>query len=291
MKVGIIGNGTVGHATARVFMEQHEVRVFDIDIYKRTHSEDDTLACDIIFLCLPSPQKDNSLECDLSNIERQCSYLGTSEHRYKNYVLRSTVPIGTTRRLSERYKLANLCHSPEFLTARCAVTDAMTPSRLLIGDVCYKNSNSIGSSPCGCMLYGLYQQRFPGTQILCMDTDESEAVKLFTNGFFATKVAFFNEINLLCQRLGLDWNVVLQGMLSDGRITPTHTQVPGPDGKYGFGGACLPKDLAMLVHQMCMEDGTVQILPVKDSVTIGTCFAQSICHAALERNELDRERK
>lgn len=288
MRIGIIGNGTVGHATARVFMEQHEVRVWDVIGTKCTHSLRDTIVCsDIVFVCLPTPQLNDSGECDLTALEYLFSGARDSQ---TNFVIRSTVPIGTTRKLSNKYGLPNICHSPEFLTARCAVVDAMTPSRLLIGDLCYRRNASLGSSPCGSMLWDLYHTRFPGVPVLCMDTEESEAVKLFTNAAFAVKVAFFNEINHLAQRLRLDWGTILEGMLTDGRITHSHTQVPGPDGKYGFGGACLPKDLAMLVHQMCMEDGTIQILPIKDSVTIGTCFAQSICHAALERNELDRHR-
>ena len=107
-----------------------------------------------------------------------------------------------------------------------------------------------------------------------MSSDESEAVKLFLNGFFSVKVAYFNEVNALASRLDLNWDNILKGLLSDGRVAHSHTQVPGPDGKFGFGGTCLPKDLANLVH--CLESNG--------------CMAQ-VTYAALLRNHQDRERK
>ncbi len=81
---------------------------------------------------------------------------------------------------------------------------------------------------------------------MLMSSDESEMVKLMTNSFFAVKVAFFNECRCLADKLKMRWEDVVKGVLSDGRISHSHTKVPGPDGRFGFGGACLPKDLSML---------------------------------------------
>lgn len=247
MNIGVIGNGTVGHALSRCYMESHTVRVWDVVPEKATHSLNEVLRSDIVFLTLPTPQKAGSLECDLSTIEDFCNMLGGSVPN-GNYVLRSTVPIGTTKALRKKYSLPNLVHSPEFLTARCAVTDAMLPARNIIGWK-FAGKEWWECSPCGKILESLYLDRFPGIPVHTISSDESEAVKLFCNAFFATKIAFFNEINLLSEKMGLDWPTVLNGMLSDGRISHSHTQVPGPDGSYGFGGACLIKDLAMLGHQ------------------------------------------
>lgn len=277
MKIGIIGGGVVGRATARAFIEHvDEVRVFDVIREKRTHSGDETLACDLIFVCLPTPQKPNSLECDLSIIDNQFSYLGTSEHRHRHYVLRSTVPIGTTRRLAEKYRLTNLVHSPEFLTARTSIIDAHLPSRNIVGlpNPDPNGSTFTGDNRAAQALNILYHQRFPGVPFQFMSSDESEAVKLFLNGFFSVKIAYFNEINQLAKVLGLDWDRVIKGMLSDGRIAHSHTTVPGPDGKYGFGGACLPKDLANLVHEVMKTDRL-----------------HSVAFAALNRNLEDRRRE
>lgn len=254
MRIGIIGGGVVGQATARSYIEHvEEVRVYDVIKEKSTHTLQDVLQCDIIFVCLPTPQKKDSLECDTSYLEEFFDLkLGSANReevaRQRNFVLRSTVPIGTTKRLREKYELTNLVHSPEFLTARCAVTDAQLPARNIIGVPDWTSYSK--ENPCHWNLLQLYTDRFPHVPIYYMTSDESEAVKLFQNSFFAVKITFFNEINQLASKLELDWNTVLKGMLSDGRIHPSHTQVPGQDGWYGYGGTCLPKDLANLVYTM-----------------------------------------
>lgn len=239
MKIGIVGNGVVGHATARTYMENHEVRIWDKVPTKTTHSLHETNGSDIVFICLP--------ETELDTFFQGCTH--STAFLETNFVLRSTVPIGTTRRLWCEYKLSNIVHSPEFLTSRCAVTDAQCPSRNIIG------TRTGYGNPCGSVLKELYLSRFPGVQLLWMSSDQSEAVKLITNAFFAVKIAFFNEVNLLCKTLAVTggWPLVLDGILSDGRIAHSHTQVPGPDGHYGFGGGCLPKDLEMVVQHLLDE--------------------------------------
>ena len=83
-----------------------------------------------------------------------------------------------------------------------------------------------------------------------MKSDESEMVKYIANCFFATKVSFFNEMYLLCGKLNLDWDKMMMGVLSDGRIGTSHFQVPGHDGDMGFGGTCFPKDINSLISIM-----------------------------------------
>lgn len=266
MKVGIVGGGVVGRATARAFLEHvDEVRVWDVVPERRTvNSLGECLhLADLVFVCLPTPGgKDGRL--DTSAVTRFFNQAAGQGYGDRNYVLKSTVPIGTTRSLLGR-ELPNIVHSPEFLTARCADVDAQIPSRLVVGVPVYV------TNPCSAALEGLYEQRFPGVQVHVMSSDESEAVKLITNGFFAVKVAFWNEVNQTCAARGLDWDRVLAGVLADGRIAHSHTRVPGPDGKYGFGGTCLPKDLAQLWSEL--DTG-----------------APSVCGSALVRNKSDRQR-
>ena len=242
MKIGIVGNGVVGSATARCFMEWGEVRVYDQVDEKRTHTLNETLGSDVIFVCLPTPQTRNGLGCNLAPLTLFFHSLSL-EARKLNWVLRSTVPIGTTRNLRKDFDLPNLVHSPEFLTARCSFTDAQCPSRMIIGGA-WEGDNQ--STACGNVLLDLYRRRFTGIPIHLMSSDESESVKLFLNGFFAVKVAYFNEVYALAKRLDLDWGTIMAGVMSDGRIAHSHTKVPGPDGKLGYGGTCLPKDLANL---------------------------------------------
>jgi UDPglucose 6-dehydrogenase len=236
--IGVIGGGVVGRATARSYIEHvREVRVYDIDPKRATHSLDDTLASDIIFVCLPTPQKADGLSADVTFIGQ----FFAEAPKDRRYVLRSTVPIGTTQRLRDKHQLFSIAHSPEFLTARCSLSDAQLPSRNVIGVPCY------GSKTCSDMLIELYRARFPGVPLYVMSSDESEAVKLFQNGFFAVKVAYWNECRVLADRMGMDWGDVMQAIVADGRISPSHTNVPGPDGMRGYGGTCLPKDIANLI--------------------------------------------
>lgn len=251
IKLGIVGGGIVGHASARAFIEHvAEVRVFDVVKERATHGLPDVLACDLIMIALPTPQYPDRLECDVSAVRHFFAGL-SDEDRTRNFVIRSTVPVGATRKWSELQKIPNLCHSPEFLTARCSVTDAQLPARNIVGDPHPAAFNSAAK-----ILEGLYRLRFPGVPCIVCTSDESELIKLGTNGFFAHKIAYFNELQAYAAAVKADWQVVLAGILADGRISHSHTKVPGPDGKFGFGPDgpqnCLKKDLANLIT--CIKD-------------------------------------
>lgn len=243
--IGVIGGGFVGRAVARGFMEYADVRVYDIDEKRATHSWEDAVDTDFIFVCLPTEHSRNENEpYDMGPInsffEKYASHMDWDVRASGKpvIIIKSTVPVGTTQRLSNEYgDVANIVHSPEFLTARCSLVDYQTPARLIVGvPRSFKFYDHLE-------IMSLYAGRFPGVPIHKMLSDESELVKLACNSFFATKVAFFNTVYRTCGNLGLDFESVRQGMLSDGRIAHAHTQVPGPDGKLGFGGSCLPKDL------------------------------------------------
>lgn len=296
MKIGVIGGGVVGHATARTYLGFcDEVRVYDLLAERRTHHLWQVLDCDLIFICLPTPQKQDSLECDTSAIEQLFTGLETPspDHKTRNatFVLRSTVPIGYTRSLVKRFGLTNLVHSPEFLTARCAVTDAMLPARNIIGEAkmkrmsfCPLDMPIITPMPwtnCGVALRNLYAMRFPGVTIHMMSSDESEAVKLFQNSFSAIKIAAFNEFYSLTQKLGLDWQTIRTALLAGGWINPMHTEVPGHTG-FGFSGSCLPKDLANLLQ--CFNDAGFGLHEAEQNVP-------RMLLAAQQRNQYDRSKK
>lgn len=267
MRIGIVGGGVVGSATAFAFKDRHEVRIWDILPERATHTVGEVITCDIVFLCLPTPSSSKlDTRLNLIHIER---FISTQipPGFTRPLVLKSTVPVGTTRALSERYNLPNLVHNPEFLTARTSRLDAILPPRILIGysgieDGAYR----VGE---------LYWERFPGVPIInYQSSDTTEMIKLALNSFFSVKVAFFNELREVSDAHNLDWTDVLGGVLGDGRIAHSHTQVPGPDGSYGFGGACLEKDANQFVH-MAIDKGLFPLMT----------------NAALTRNLSDRRKK
>lgn len=234
-KIGVVGNGFVGSAIVKGFLQYNDVKIYDADTSKSTHSLEDVITQDVVFVCLPTPMFKDTFECDTSYIVNFFNNVIALNYNSNTvFIIKSTVPIGTTDYLCEKFKPLKIVHSPEFLTARTALIDFITPSRNIVGG---KEENGVQ------IIKSLYEYRFPGVKCFTMKSSESEFVKYFTNTFFATKVSFFNEMFLLIQKLGLNWNNILEGVMTDGRIGISHHQVPGHDGDMGFGGTCFPKDI------------------------------------------------
>lgn len=257
--IGVLGHGFVGGAVLSAFCNDWEVKVYDKNKMRSLNEEKETINQDIVFVCVPTPMVDaEGGECNLSIIEETLESITQKNTRSDNtFVIKSTVPIGTTKKLKNKYSNLNIVHSPEFLTARSARVDFISASRHIIGipnkkeqnDTIYKN------------LYSLYENRFPGSQIIIMDSDESEFVKYACNCFFATKVMYFNEIKLLADKMSLEWEIIMQGILSDGRISQSHANVPGHDGDKGFGGTCFPKDINAFIKTM--ENNEIEPIVMK----------------------------
>mgnify|MGYP005814451127 FL=1 len=240
--IGVVGNGFVGNAVAKGLQDKvTEVRIYDIDKEKSTHGYLETISSDYIFVCLPTPM--TSAEggtCNLSIIEGFFDELPSTVEGIM--VLKSTVPIGTTHKLIEKCPFLKLVHNPEFLTAANAEQDFIEADRHVIGG---EDDGLVEQ------VERFYNACFPETPVYTMKTKESEAVKYFANSFLATKVMIFNEMKILCDDiLDVDYDRILEGVASDNRIGHSHTFVPGPDGDYGFGGTCFPKDINALIHTM-----------------------------------------
>lgn len=238
MKIGVIGNGFVGSAVANGF-SKYDVKVFDKNPDSSLNSLKEVLSQDFVFVCVPTPMKDiMGDDCNLSIIESCFSEI-ESIGSGAIFIIKSTVPIGTTARLQKTHSSIDIVHSPEFLTAKFAKEDFLNADRHIVG---YVKKKSIGEKACK-----LFKSAFPNIPCLAMKSDESESVKYITNCFFATKVSFFNEIFLLIEKLDLDWNSIINGVMGDRRIGDSHFQVPGHDGDKGFGGTCFPKDINALI--------------------------------------------
>lgn len=239
--IGVIGNGFVGNAVAKGFENHLDVLIYDLDDTRSTHSYEDTLQCDFVFVCLPTPMIDaEGGRCNLSILDKffkEASEVNTQA----TFIIKSTVPIGTTERLCNEYPNMNIIHNPEFLTAANAEYDFVNADRHVFGG----SSNLVSS------VAKMYQSIFPSIPIIKMKSTESECVKYFANCFLAAKVMIFNEMKMLCNELGdVNYDNIMDGVCSDDRIGHSHTHVPGPDGDYGFGGTCFPKDINSLINTM-----------------------------------------
>jgi len=251
--VSIIGNGFVGSAVANGFSSKGcSVKIFDKKKDLSTHSLEESLRSNFVFICVPTPMTDAiGGDCNLSIVEscfEDINAIGSKAI----FIVKSTVPIGTTKYLQEKYPDLKIVHSPEFLTAKYAKEDFLNADRHIIGYVSKKN---IGEK-----VIKLFEKTFPHIQTLLMSSDESESVKYIANCFFATKVSFFNEIYCLINKLDFNWNRIIQGVMSDRRIGKSHFKVPGHDGDKGFGGTCFPKDINALIKTFEKNDLDPKIL-------------------------------
>lgn len=268
MKIGIIGNGFVGGAVYNGF-KNFNIKIYDKNEEKSKNTFEEVLAQDFIFVCVPTPMRNaNGSECNLTILNDVMTKINNKNTRTDNIIIiKSTIPIGTTKKLQEQYQKLNIIHSPEFLTAKNANDDFINSSRHIFGIPNYKQNNKYYDN-----LIDYFKNIFKNSTIITMDSDESELVKYVCNCFLATKVSFFNEMKLLSDKLDLNWNSIMSGVLSDQRIGYSHTSVPGHDGDNGFGGTCFPKDINALIH--LMKDSNLKPL---------------IIEAAWEQNKLVRK--
>ena len=227
IKVGIIGNGFVGEAQAFAFSTVADVYIYDIDVLKSKNSLNQVHDCEFVFVCVPTPMKRDGSQ-DLNAIEN----VFKQAKKATTYILKSTVLPGTSDMLSKKYNL-DIVFSPEFLTERTAKLDMLTQSRIILG----------GKKNLTDKVENLFNSRFKNKHIIKTDFKTAELIKYMNNNFFAAKVSLMNEFKLVCDAIGANWEDALHGFSSDGRIGDSHLNVPGHDGKLGFGGTCFPKDV------------------------------------------------
>lgn len=230
--VGIIGNGFVGEAQAFAFSPTCEIKIFDINPLKSTHTLDDMYDCDFVFVCVPTPMSSDGNQ-DLTYIKDVFSKVKSGPI----YIIKSTVTPGTTLALIKEFDNLNIIFSPEFLTERTSKLDMLTQARIILG------GNKVHTQE----VKSLFIQRFMNRTIIETDTVTAELVKYMNNTFFATKVSIINEFKLLSDKIGANWEDAIYGFSSDHRIGDSHLHVPGPDGKLGYGGTCFPKDVNALL--------------------------------------------
>tara|TARA_R100000541_G_scaffold36789_1_gene44828 strand:+ start:440 stop:1324 length:885 start_codon:yes stop_codon:yes gene_type:complete len=248
-KIGIIGRGFVGSAVEFGFSPNTgcdaEIRVYDKEPSKSLHSLEETVnESDIIFLSVPTPSnKDGSMNLDIvKQVLQDISDVNQNPHNI--ILLRSTVTPGTTRKLQEQFDNIRIVFNPEFLTERSAKFDFINQSRFILG--CGDSALEMYQTE---EVADLFKDRF-GESISIIQTnfETAELIKYMNNCFFATKISFLNEMYQVAEKSGVDWEMALDGFVRDGRVGHSHMNIPGPDGKFGFGGSCFPKDVQAIIN-------------------------------------------
>ena len=251
MKIGIVGQGFVGTAVKEGLKNYYEIDTYDIkDNNDSTYMNVLVLESDVIFVCVPTPmRKDGS--CDTSIVESVVNEIDeisyddyVIESGHKTIVIKSTIPPGTTERLNKECKNISIVFNPEFLTEANFIDDFKNQDRIIIG----------GPRPASTKVRQLFYKVFPKAHIIKTSSTIAEMVKYTTNTFLSTKVSFANEIKMICDKVGIDYDKVIEYATHDDRLGHSHWSVPGPDGHYGFGGSCFPKDINALLD-ICRELG------------------------------------
>jgi nucleotide sugar dehydrogenase len=235
MKIGIIGQGFVGNAVYQKFKNYYEILTYDLDETKCNSSEKEVFDCEVVFICLPTPMAANG-SCVTTLITSTLAALNVN-NKTKIGIIKSTVTPGSVEKWNKTYGNLQIVFNPEFLTEANAVEDYNNQNRIILG----------GPRPSTTRLKPLFAKVFPKAHIIKTDSTHAEMVKYLTNSFLATKVSFANEMYQICEGLKIDYDKVVEYSQYDDRLGNSHWAVPGPDGDFGYGGHCFPKDVRALI--------------------------------------------
>ena len=262
MNITIVGLGYVGTGLSILISQNNKVIALDIDITKvekinssispiddeeiqdylnskklnlkaTTNDSEAYENSELIIICTPTNYDANTGQFDVSQVDSVIADIIKCNKKC-SILIKSTVPVGFTRRMKDKYDKDDIYFSPEFLREGKTLTDNLRPSRIIIGGHDSK-ANNIAK-----LLSSIAIEK--NQNVLFMNSDEAEAVKLFANTFLAMRISFFNELDSYCETYDLDTNNVIDGVCKDSRIGNYYNNP-----SFGYGGYCLPKDTQQLL--------------------------------------------